>query len=448
MIAYALEKVAAGFQYIKSHPQLVFVFALLIVIPLIFLYSGQQFLDAGRANQDRLQKDKIGVLHDVFASLIIASNFNESVMQIEVDRLSRLNYDIVDFRVSVIDGSQILPVAALQRDKIGLFEPNTDLFYAATADLNQSLIFEVNTGAGRVWLAYRAVRHPDGRFYVIHTENTLRAVDNLFTQRERSAMFSLLYIFIAVLGLAYWHVRLTDYRYLYLETKKQSESKDTFINMMAHELRAPLTAIKGYADLLIEKSTDDAQKQYASRISLSSMRLIELVNDLLDVARIQSGKLSLTLGHVDVSAVITSVIHELTVTAQEKSIVIISKGIETPHRAMADRARLHQAMTNILSNSIKYTEKGQIEIVLTQKARSLEIRVKDTGMGITAEDQHKMFNPFFRVQRSEVEAITGTGLGMWITKQLITLMHGSVGIESIRGVGTHIVVELQTQINK
>lgn len=447
MISYALEKVAAGFQYIKNHPQLVFVFALLIVIPIIFLYSGQQFLDAGRANQDRLQKDKIGVLHDVFASLISASNFDEAVMQSEIDRLSRLNYDLIDFRVSVIRGAQVTPVAALKRDKIGQFEPNTDLFYAATADLDQSLIFEVNTGAGRVWLSYRAVRHPDGSFYVIHTESSLRAVDNLFTQRERSAMFSLIYIFIFVFGLAYWHVRLTDYRYLYLEAKKQSESKDTFINMMAHELRAPLTAIKGYADLLLEHPTDESQKQYASRISLSSLRLIEMVNDLLDVARIQSGKMSLTLNYVDVSSVISAVIQEQTITAEAKSIIIKTKGIETPHQAMADRARFHQAMTNILSNSIKYTEKGQIEIELTQKARSLEIRVKDTGMGITAEDQQKMFNPFFRVKRSDVEAITGTGLGMWITKQLITLMYGTIGIESIRGVGTHIVVELRTQID-
>jgi signal transduction histidine kinase len=447
MIEYTLEKVKAGYQYIMNHPQLVFVFALLIVIPIIFLYSGQQFLDAGRANQDRLQKDKIGVLHDVFGSLIVASGFDSGVMQTEIDRLSRLNYDIVDFRVSVIRADQVTPIAALKRDKIGQFEQNTDLFYAATADLDQSLIFEVNTGTGRVWLAYRAVRHSDGSFYVIHTETSLRAVDNLFTQRERSAMFSLLYIFIFVLGLAYWHVRLTDYRYLYLEEKKQSQSKDSFINMMAHELRAPLTAIKGYADLLLEHPSDASEKEYASRISQSAVRLIEMVNDLLDVARIQSGKMSLTLGHVDVSAVISAVVQEQTITAEAKSIEIKTKGIETPHHAMADRVRLHQAVTNVISNSIKYTEKGQIEIELTQKARSLEIRVKDTGMGITAEDQQKMFNPFFRVKRSDVDAITGTGLGMWITKQLITLMYGTIGIESIRGVGTHIVIELRTQIS-
>lgn len=446
MISSALKKILAGFQYLKNHPQLFFVFALLIIIPVIFLYSGQQFLDAGRANQDRLQKDKIGMLHDVFASLIIATNYDVSIMQSEIDRLSRLNYDLVDFRVSTIRDDQVTPIAALNRDKLGKFEPNPDLFYAATVDSDQSLIFEAITDTGRVWLAYRSIRHPDGSFYVIHTESSLRAIDTLFTQRERSAMFSLIYIFIFVLGLAYWQVRMTDYRYQYLAVKKQNESKDTFINMMAHELRAPLTAIKGYADLLLEHPVDDAQKQYATRISFSTLRLIELVNDLLDVARIQSGKVAMTLTYVDVSAILTAVVQEQAVTAAQKNITITTKGIETPHQAMADRARLHQAMANIISNAIKYTEKGQIAIEVTQKARALEIRVKDTGMGISAEDQHKMFTPFFRVKRNDVEAVTGTGLGMWITKQLITLMYGTIGIESIRGVGTHIVVELRTQI--
>ncbi len=435
-----------GGEYLRSHPQLLFVLTLLVVIPLLFLYSGQQFLDAGRANQDRLQRDKVGILHDVFASLIISSDFNNEVIQNEIDRIARVNNDIVDFRVVTLEDGIATPIAALDREKIGTLESFTDMFVNSTVRVDESLIFEIPTSDGRVWLSYRSVRNPDtGVFYIIHTETSLELIDRLFAQREQSALFSLLYIFIFILGLAYWHIRMSDYRYLYLTEKKHNDAKDTFINVAAHELRAPLTAMKGYSDMLGEKLTDDTQKEYASRISVSTERLLEMVNDLLDVARIQSGKIEVVLGYVDVSRVVNEVIEELSVTATEKNITLTSKGAETPHQAIADQARLHQVLTNVINNAIKYTPKGNIEVAVSARHRTLEIRIKDTGMGIEAEDQKKLFAPFFRVKTADVTSITGTGLGMWITKQLVSVMQGTIGVESISGVGTHIVITLPTK---
>jgi signal transduction histidine kinase len=446
MVSYAVRMTVRGGEYLRSHPQLLFVLTLLIVIPLLFLYSGQQFLDAGRANQDRLQRDKVGILHDAFVSLIISSNFNVEIMQAEIERISRVNNDISDFRVVTLEDGVATPVAALDRERIGKLESFPDMFINSTVRTDESLIFEIQTNDGRAWLSYRSVRNPETDvFYIIHTQTSLAQIDKLFLQREQSALFSLVYIFVFILGLAYWHIRMSDYRYLYLTEKKHNEAKDTFINVAAHELRAPLTAMKGYAELLEEHITDTTQKEYVARISDSTERLLEMVTDLLDVARIQSGTVEVVLGYVDVSAVVQNVIAELTVTAQAKNITLFSSGAETPHQAVADKARLHQVLTNVINNAIKYTPKGSIEVVVTAKHRSLEIRIKDTGMGIEAEDQKKLFAPFFRVKTADVTSITGTGLGMWITKQLISIMHGSIGVESISGVGTHIVITLPTK---
>ncbi|MCA9361223.1 HAMP domain-containing histidine kinase [Candidatus Kaiserbacteria bacterium] len=446
MISYIVDNISNGARYLREHPQLLFVLTLLIVIPLLFLYSGQQFLDAGRSNQDRLQKDRVGVLHDVFASLVSSSNFNQDIIQNEIERIAFLNNDLVEFMVVKIDRGIFTPIASLDRSKIGQIEEDIDGYVSAAANTNQSFIFEVSTPAGRKWYAYRAIQSIDGTFYVIHTVTSLETIDKLFTQRERSAFLSLMYIFVFIIVLAYWHVRMTDYRYLYRKEMDSNNAKDTFINMMAHELRAPLTAIRGYSEMLQDSRQDTSHPEYAKRIEISSERLLDLITDLLDVARIQSGSMSVTLAYVNVSLVVETVMKELEITAGEKSIKLVSSGIETPHQAIADEGRLHQVLTNIVNNSIKYTNQGQIEIQVTQKRNSLEIRIKDTGMGIEADDQKKLFAPFFRVKNSDVTAITGSGLGMWITKQLVSIMNGKIGVESIRGVGTHIVLTLPTKI--
>lgn len=109
---------------------------------------------------------------------------------------------------------------------------------------------------------------------------------------------------------------------------------------------------------------------------------------------------------------------------------------------LIDGKRLHQAFTNLVSNSIKYTKEGKIEITLEDKNKVYEIRIKDTGMGIAAKDQKNLFAPFYRVENDDVSQITGTGLGMWITRQLLELMGAKIEVESIKGVGTHIVVTI------
>jgi len=219
--------------------------------------------------------------------------------------------------------------------------------------------------------------------------------------------------------------------------------KDLFTNMIAHELRAPLTAIRGYASMIGEHKEANAEViEYASRIQESSGRLVDVVSDLLDVARIQSGKLSITKAPASLQVIISSVIEELESTAVEKGIALVREGSVSDIAVVTDEGRLHQALANLVSNSLKYTKKGSITLSTEARADRVEIRIKDTGMGITAENQKNLFAPFFRVESKEMDTTIGTGLGMWITKQLIELLGGSIAVESIRGVGTHIVVTL------
>jgi signal transduction histidine kinase len=239
------------------------------------------------------------------------------------------------------------------------------------------------------------------------------------------------------------HVFIVNYGYLYREAKQAIETKDMFTNMIAHELRAPLTAIRGYASIISEqKHIDEDTRGEAKRIEESSERLITIVSDLLDVARIQSGKLSIKNEKIDLSEVITTVLDSLQPSAAKKRITLKSEGTNGTLTITNDGKRLYQALTNLVSNAIKYTESGSITVSVEKKRDRVELRVKDTGMGIDAESQKELFAPFFRVKNEKVDIITGTGLGMWITKQLVALMGGSIGVESIKEVGTHVVITL------
>lgn len=449
MISRVLYAFEAGVGYVKRHPQILFALLLIIVLPIAFLYSGNQFLEAGQSSQNRLQKERIGLLHDVFVSMLQVSNFDSEIIDIEISAVAALNPDITKFRVAKYENGEIIPIAALDDSVIEVPEVAVEGYQSAAVRTDTSISYVNYYFDERRWKTYRSVTNQEGEIYFIFTENSLAAIDNLLLEKKRSAYASLGLIYVFVLLIAFWHIRVTDYRYLYKQAQQAIATKDMFMNMIAHELRAPLTAIRGYASLMTESEhLNNDDKVSASRIQNSSERLITIVNDLLDVARIQSGKLKIESSSVDIVSIVRDVVTELQPLAASKKIAIKQSGANALQDVWIDKKRAHQALTNLVSNAIKYTNEGTIDLYLEDKRNEIEIRVKDTGVGISAEDQQKLFAPFFRVENESTGTITGTGLGMWITRQLIELMGAKIGVESIKGVGTHIVVHIPKKGSK
>lgn len=436
MISFLLTKLKLGTEYVRQHPQLILLFVLMIVLPTLSVLTNQAYLKAAESIQNRVYKDRVGIMQDTFGSLLRATDFDPDIAQTELNRIASVNEDILEFRVAKLSGNDIVPIAALNETVIKQPESNPQFYTTSMSNPDQSFIY----ANGQQWYVYRSIITDDSRIYFIYTKFSLVALASVKENVSSIARpyFIALFLFILVIG--YWHFKLTDYRYLYRKAENANKMKDLFTNMIAHELRAPLTAIRGYASM-IEEKTEGEQHEYSVRVRESSERLLAIVNDLLDVARIQSGKLSIEKEDVDISPIIHKVIDELRVSGKEKSISLETEGADVEHVLIADPKRLHQALTNLVSNSIKYTKHGSITISVKDNLDKVEIRVKDTGMGISSEDQKKLFAPFFRVQSEDVSAITGTGLGMWITKQLIELMDGFISVESIKGVGTHIIVK-------
>ncbi len=224
------------------------------------------------------------------------------------------------------------------------------------------------------------------------------------------------------------------------------EKKNEFISMAAHELRAPLTAIRGFLSMVIDGDTGPITPkatEFLRDSMVSSERMIRLVNNMLDVGRIEEGRLTLTPSLFSISKVVTAVHGEFQGEAMNKGLNFTTDISANPvDQVFVDEDKIHEVLVNLVSNAIKYTEKGTVTISLTNpNLDTVRIEVKDTGAGVSAEEQKKLFQKFYRVQ-SVVGKTIGTGLGLYISKLLIERFGGTIGLISESGQGSNFWFEL------
>lgn len=221
--------------------------------------------------------------------------------------------------------------------------------------------------------------------------------------------------------------------------------KSEFVAMVSHELRTPLTSIKGYVDMLLDGDAgplNAGHEELLRIVKANADRLLLLINDLLDMSRIEAGKLLLHCAPLDVRPLIRQVVATLRPQLDAKHQRLNLDLPETPSDGAAplifgDAARVHQILTNLLSNAIKYTpQHGQITVRLSEEPPWLGIAVQDTGIGLTAEEQERIFDRFYRARNRATREAGGTGLGLAITRSLVELHQGHITIESEPGKGS------------
>jgi len=225
------------------------------------------------------------------------------------------------------------------------------------------------------------------------------------------------------------------------ELKKLDVLKTEFLSAVSHELRTPLTSIMGYIKLLVNGDAgpiNEDQKNFLEIIEASSLRLNHLVDDLLDVDRIESGKISLHIESTDVVSVLRESIKSVTLLAERKKIILESDFSDQIRKCEADRMRLLQVFTNLLSNAIKYTEKGSVRIKVQENVDGINVEIEDTGMGMNEEEQKNLFRKFFRTPSAIETHEGGTGLGLVIVKAIVDAHGGKITIQSKKSVGTRV----------
>jgi PAS domain S-box-containing protein len=231
--------------------------------------------------------------------------------------------------------------------------------------------------------------------------------------------------------------------------EKANLAKSDFLSSMSHELRSPLNAILGFAQLMESESPrpTPSQKESIDQILQAGWYLLELINEILDLAIIEAGRLSLSLEPVSLVEVMLECQTMIEPQAQKASISMTFPRLDIPYFVKADRTRVKQVLINLLSNAIKYNRgQGTVEVKCTEGAPGrVRISVKDTGAGLPPEKVAQLFQSFNRLGQ-EGSAEEGTGIGLVVTKRLVELMGGAIGVESTVGVGSEFWVELISDV--
>ncbi|OIO33247.1 MAG: hypothetical protein AUJ70_03585 [Candidatus Omnitrophica bacterium CG1_02_40_15] len=230
------------------------------------------------------------------------------------------------------------------------------------------------------------------------------------------------------------------------ELKKLNKMKSDFISSVSHELRTPLTSIKGYASILMTGKLGDvlpAQKERLEKIDKHSNSLVHLINNLLDIARIESGKVQMEMKDVSIKEMLDSIVDIITPQVKEKNISLKINSKIKFDRIKVDPSQIERVFLNLLSNAVKFTpEKGMVIIEMEEKNDDIQFSIEDTGIGIPPQDIPKVFQEFFRADNALDQKIKGSGLGLSLVKKIIEAHKGKIWFDSELGKGTRFTFTL------
>ena len=231
-----------------------------------------------------------------------------------------------------------------------------------------------------------------------------------------------------------------------------NQAKSDFLSNMSHEIRTPINAIMGMNEMVIRESKNENILEYSENLQNAARNLLSLVNDILDFSKIEAGKMEIIPVEYHVSSMLNDLVNMIQARAKKKNLeFIINVSPNMPTVLFGDEIRIKQVITNILTNAVKYTEKGSVTLNVDYKEKGtdsiiLVVNVKDTGIGIKQEDLNKLFSAFERIEEERNRTIEGTGLGMNITQRLLAMMNSKLDVDSVYGEGSTFSFELEQKV--
>ena len=243
-----------------------------------------------------------------------------------------------------------------------------------------------------------------------------------------------------------------DFREAAEAAEAANKSKSQFLSNMSHEIRTPINAVLGMNEMILRESSDPQILEYAENIRTAGNTLLGLVNDILDFSKIEAGKMEIIPVEYALSSLLNDLVNMIQARAEKKGLEFnINAEWSLPSDLYGDEIRFKQIVTNILTNAVKYTEKGSVTLTVTSRkidddTARIRVSVKDTGIGIKQEDLKKLYSAFERIEEKRNRTIEGTGLGMNITQRLLEMMGSQLEVHSVYGEGSDFSFELVQKV--
>ncbi len=276
----------------------------------------------------------------------------------------------------------------------------------------------------------------------VEWDDAVVGIDYIYTIMRLMFAIILLLTFIGVR----YHMKTMEAKYFEHEkalADSANKAKSDFLSSMSHEIRTPINAIMGMDEMILRETKEPATLEYAQNLQHAAKNLLSLINDILDLSKIEAGKMEIIPVEYHLSSVLNDLVNMIQARAEKKGLeLIVEADKNIPSLLFGDEIRVKQIITNLLTNAVKYTEKGSVTLQVNYLNIDADniylcISVSDTGIGIKEEDIKKLFSAFERIEEERNRTIEGTGLGMNITKQLLNMMGAELSVSSVYGQGSN-----------
>ncbi len=433
------------FHFFKIYPAIFYSLFLVLFLPLFFYFHTFYITSRLQKNIDYILQTKVSFLANNISFFSQDYLENPSLLQQNLERILEKNPEIKKLRILKREGEEFKILASQNPQEIGaILEKDVGLSLAWSQD--QEILSPFSESGERFWRAVVPLKGKQNeKLGLISLALSCKETDEIVA---RSVFFSFL---LAVLGsflslfLVFQHTNLFGYVELSKKLQEIDKAKDEFIRMATHELQSPIVNIRNYileVKANLEGKLNEEEKKALERVEISAKNLAELVQDILQVSRIEQGRLDFTPEALEPQKELEQLVADFELKAKAKNLKLIFEPKAKPTEIKVNRFRFREIISNLLENAIKYTPSGQVEVKTEVDAakKRYYIFVIDTGVGISAEAQKRLFQKFFREKKRETASIPGTGLGLWLSKEMAKRMGGDILVESIEGKGSKFTV--------
>jgi signal transduction histidine kinase len=453
-------RIERSVRFIRRNPFVLYSFVLIVAVTGVIFFNTYYFLGKFQGTVDDLLKSKAFLSESVFGTLIQDSLSDTDLLKRRLRQLKKEHADVTAIVILARSEEErnFRIIASTDVEDAGQkfsFQDSVSYPFRRTWSDQSATGYITNVNGERLWNVVKAIDRDDGeRVGLVLFQVSLKEHD-LFVQSAMRQVYAVALVsLMLVLGLIGIHVRLYGFAIRATKLEEVDRMKDDFISMASHELRSPLTVLRGYIDILksgflakMPSVDSEEANRYLNNMEESVTRLNNLVEDILNVSRLEQNRLPIQMETIDLDPLLSKLVSQFALEAKQHGLTLSYEAIRLP-MVRGDIDRVTQIVVNMLSNAIKYTPGGSVTVLTKETDDAILVTVADTGLGISAEGMKNLFSKFYRVKTEKTLKITGTGLGLWISREIARKMDGDITAESIEGVGSHFTLHLQKSVKE
>jgi signal transduction histidine kinase len=432
------------FSFIKTYPAILYSFALILFLPLFLYFSVFYVASKFQKNVDLILQTEALFLSQSLSTFSQDFISEPEILQEKIFQIQKENPKVKQIRILVKENEDFRILASGKGEEIGAILQDPSLILSWSQGQSIATLSSDPQTKERFWKIVTPIGK-EKKLGLISLALSLKETDEIISDIIFKTFFLILFGILVSLILIFQHTSLFGYVELTQKLKQIDKAKDEFIRMATHELEAPVVNIRNYLWEIKEQLKEKISKEeieYLERAEISAINLSHLIEDILEVSRIEQGRVDFTPKLIDPVNEIKQIVSEFLPRAKEKNLSLLFEEPKEKVELYLNPLRFREIVSNLLSNAVKYTFKGyvKIEAKVDFSRKRYYIFVRDTGIGISAEAQQKIFQKFFREKKRETADVPGTGLGLWISRELARKMGGDILFESIEGQGSNFIV--------